>query len=376
MKKIWSILLAPILGILILGIALPRESQASRFLFENGNIEVEEIVDENLYIFDDSINVKGIVRGDLFTFGSDINISGSITGNLYIFGNNIEVNENTAIGGDIVVFGNNVNLKGIIQGNSTVFANTLKNSSLTSKDLMSFANTSNISGNVGDDARVFAGTSVIDSNIEGELIVYAGDSEVNEAKVGKGIYTEERIRSIAESQGVGKEEKKSSNTKLATLWTKVLGNLVSFAGIFLVGALLIFLAPVKTLDITKKITGSWKEGLFSLGVGSGILLFAWIPIIFLLVTIVGIPLAILLTGFLLFGIIFGRVWVNLAIGEGIFTLLKSKNKSPYLSLLVGGLISALIALIPFISTLYSFLVVATSIGAMVRMKIAKFNVKK
>lgn len=376
MKKFLTVLLAPILALLILGVGLPRTSQAAEFKFDKGTIAEGEIINDNLYIFNDAIDVKGVIRGDLIVFGNNVSIKAAVTGDAFIFGNSVTIDEQTRIDGNLTLFGYNTDVKGIVSGNTTVFAYTLKNTASTGQDLSVFAYSNVLTGNVGDDARVFAGTSTIDSNIGGELIINAGQSEINEEKIGKKIYTEKEINAIAKAQGVELEKVEEESPKLSTLWTRFSSALIGLVSMFIVGALLVFMAPVKSLEITKKIAGSAKDFLISLAIGAGILFLAWIPLILIFVTVIGIPLAVLLLGFLLFGIIFGIVWVNLTIGREILRLAKSKTQSPYLALLVGGGISAVIGMIPVISSFYSFIAVCTAIGAMVRMKWEKFQVKK
>lgn len=378
MKKIFAIFLTPIITLLVLGIVQPKQTQAAQFLFNKGSVEETDIINDNLYIFNNNIDVKGIVKGDLIVFGNNVLIQASIEGDAYIFGSNVEIGENTRTDGNVILFGNHTSIKGIIGGNTTVFANTNKNRSSTAKDLLIFASSNTLTGNVGDDARIFAATSSIDSNINGDLIIFAEKSEINETKVGKKVYTSETIKSIAKDQGVILDQQNKGTGKfgkLGGLWTRFSGVLISFVGMFAAGALLIFMGPVKSLDITKKITGSLREFLTSLGVGTAILLFGWLPILFLFISVAGALLGILLTGFLLFAIIFGIVWINLAIGREILKIAKSKERSPYLALLIGGAVSALIGMIPVLSGLYSFIAICTAIGAMSRMKWDKFKTK-
>lgn len=376
MKKFFSILLSPILALLILGTALPTQSKAAQFNFEKGSIQEDSIIYENLYIFNSTIDVKGIVKGDLAVFGNDVTIQATIDGDTYVFGNSVEILENTRIGGDLILFGNNTSIRGIIDGDTIAFANVHKNSSSIAKDLLVFANSNILSGNVGEDVRVFAATSTIDSNIGGEVIINASESDVNETKIRKNIYTSEDIAKIAEEQGVDLDKKDTSPLKIQgfnSLWTRFSSALIGLVSMFAVGALIIFMAPVKSLDITKKITGSPKDFLISAGIGFGILFFSWIPIIFISITIIGLPIGVLLTGFLLFGIIFGKVWVNLAIGREVLKVAKAKERSPYLALLIGGGVSAIIGVIPVLSNFYSLIAITTAIGAMVRMKMDKLK---
>lgn len=377
MKKFLTVLLVPILALLILGVGLPRTSQAAEFKFDKGTVAQGEIINDNLYVFNNVVDVKGVIRGDLFVFGNDVTIKAAVTGDAYIFGNRVVIEDGTRVDGNLILFGNETTLKGIIGGNSTIFANMLKNSSSTNKDITVFAYSNVLTGNVGGDARVFAGVSTIDSNISGELIINAGQSEVVKEKIAQKVYTEVDIQRIAEAQGIEfKKYEKKELKMLGTLWTRFSGALIGFVSMFIVGALLVFMAPVKSLDITKKITGSAKDFMISLAIGAGILFFAWIPLILIFITVIGMPLGTLLLGFLLFGIIFGIVWINLAVGREVLKLAKSKTKSPYLALLVGGGITAMIKMIPVISGFYSFIAMCTAIGAMVRMKWDKFQVQK
>lgn len=379
MKKFLSILIVPMLSILLLGIVLPKEIQAAKFEFKEATIEEGDIINENLYIFNDAVDVKGVIRGDLFIFGNNVNVKAAVTGDLYIFGNEVNIEDGTIVDGNFTLFANKATVKGISRENTTAFALTLKISSSTAKDLTVFASSQTLTGNVGDDARVFAGDSIVDANISGELVIFAGESEVNKSKIGKSMYTDEDIEAIANSQGVSFDKEGESKTKVGkggAFWTRFTSALGGFAGIFIAGTLLIFLAPVKSLGITKKISGSTKEFLASFGVGVGILFLAWIPLLILFVTIIGIPLSLMLFGFLLFGIIFGMVWVNLAIGRGILHITKNPTTSPYLALLIGGVVTMIIKMIPLLSGLYSFVGTATAIGAMTRMKWDKLSTKK
>lgn len=376
MKKFFSILLSPILALLILGIGLPTQSEAAQFNFEKGTINEDSIIYENLYIINSTIDVKGIIKGDLAVFGNDITIQALVDGDAYIFGNSVEILENTRIGGNLILLGNNTFVKGIVDGNTITFANIHKNSSNTAKDLLVFARSNVISGNVGEDARVFAETSTIDSNIGGELIINASESDVNETKIGKNIYTKEDIVKIAKEQGVDLEKKELDIGNVNALWTRFSSALIGLVGMFAAGALILFMAPVKSLSITKKITSSPRDFFISTGLGFAILFFGWIPMLFLLFTVIGIPVATLLAGFVLFGVIFGKVWINLAIGREILRIAKTEERSPYLALLVGGGVSAIIGIIPILSDFYSLIAMTTALGAMVRMKMDKLKEAK
>ena len=156
----------------------------------------------------------------------------------------------------------------------------------------------------------------------------------------------------------------------------ILSLVLSFIGMYIVGVVLIFLAPVKTLQIEKKIIGSTKDFLLSLLIGLGILLLIPIPLIMLSLTVVGIPLALLVIAVLIFLCIFGRLWVESAIGQKILANKKQKDDKRLLSLLIGRGITTVMNIIPIIRGIYNTILSATAIGAIVRMKYDSFKEAK
>jgi cobalamin biosynthesis protein CobD/CbiB len=148
----------------------------------------------------------------------------------------------------------------------------------------------------------------------------------------------------------------------------VFSTLIGFVAMYIVGIVLIYLAPVKTLKIEEKVVGSTKEALFSFLVGLGITIVIPLPLILLAFTLIGLPLAILITAILLFATFFGSLWVESAIGYKILSKAEKKDPKRFLSLLVGRGLTTVINFIPIIRGLYKNILNMVAIGAIVRMK--------
>ncbi|MGI6484203.1 MAG: hypothetical protein ACOX0R_01070 [Candidatus Dojkabacteria bacterium] len=370
MKKIFSLIALPILIVLMLGVLVPNRSQAAEFSFkEQYTLQTGKNVNDDLYLFGDTAKINGTINGDLVSFGKNFQLNGYVAGNVYVFAENILIGENTQIQGNLTLFAYKAQIEGVVSDNATLFASSIIHSGFTGKDLIVFTADNNLSGDVGDDLRVFASTSNVKGNVRGDVIMLAQQYNIDETKVGSKIYDAKEIEKIAKSQGVEiDKEEKEWIPKEVTWGVKINNVIIGFTSMLIAGAFLIFMAPVKTGLVLKKINTSTEELLKSFGIGLAVLFFAWIPIIFLLISVVGIPLAGILTAFLIFTIIFGGVWVELAIGREILRLFKIKDYRPFKSFLIGRVVTTIVKLIPFIGGLYSFVVTSVALGAFVRMK--------
>ncbi|HRY22376.1 MAG TPA: hypothetical protein P5311_01250, partial [Candidatus Dojkabacteria bacterium] len=132
--------------------------------------------------------------------------------------------------------------------------------------------------------------------------------------------------------------------------------------------ILISISPVKTYKVQEQITGSTNEFLKSLAVGFIVFMLIPIPLFILAISIVGTPAAMLIIGLLLFLMLFGKVWVETAIGKEILGLLKVKGYQPFKSFLTGRVLTILVNIIPIVSVFYNMILSFVALGAVIRMK--------
>lgn len=377
MKKRFSLLVPILTMFLIFGVFAPKRADAAEFSFEKEYVlEQEKSIEDNLYIFSDSADIAGKVNGDLFVFSKKIKVNGHVTGNLYTFSNTVELGKESRVLGDLYVFAYDVKMDGEVSGKATVFSYIQKHTGSTFKDLNAFTAQSLISGNVGEDLRVLSSKVDVSAQIAGEALVLAENYNIHEEKVGKEIYDATKIDEIAKDQGFDVRKSAKQPSQKEKCLKKFKNTVICSTALLLAGLFLVFLTPVKTGAIVKKVTGSTTEFLKSFGLGIAVFLCTGIPIIVLLVTAIGIPVAILLIAFIVFVWIFGRIWVELAIGSEILGLFNVKEYRPYKSLLVGRGLSTLISFIPVVSSIYKTVLVCTAMGAFVRMKADALKVQK
>jgi len=349
-----------ILSLLLLSVFFISPTKAAKIEVGDYTLDNQSIVEDDLYVSGDSIKINGVVDGDLIVFGKNILVDGTVTGDLYLFGTSVSVSGN--IYGNSILGGSNVSVSGTYGGNIYVGAMMVDIDASISKDIAGFAGTFKLSGTVADDIRVGAGQVLSDASVGGDFLVGTENYTIDENDIaGELIVGSNKIFPVSDKEKV----------KVTTedfLGFNIGLSIVNFLGMYIVGILLILGAPVKTLQIEKKIISSWTELLKSYAVGIVILFAIPLPLFLLILTLVGAPLAFLILGVILFLSIFGTVWVESAIGQKILQLTKQKDNGRFLSLLVGRFISVVLRLIPFVKSIYSVSLIAITVGSVARTK--------
>ena len=336
----------------------PLNTYAAQFHTGEYTLETESVIDDDLYVVGDRIIIKGVVDGDLAVFGENISIDGTISGNLYAFGTTVDIAG--SIYGDVFAFGSDVTIEGTLGQNAYIAGMMSNVNADIAKDLNIASGVADISGSVGDDSRVAAGQLSSEASVTGDFLAYTDNYTIDEDKVSGEVV----LSSMQES-----EEKPVFQFNKDDLFGFNLGlTMVGFVGMYLVGALLIYAAPVKTFQIGNKVTESWKDFFKSFAIGLVILIAIPVPLFILTLTLVGAPLALLITGILIFIATFGTLWTETAVGHKVLSLFKYQDNQRFLSLLIGRLITVIIKLIPFINTFYMMILSVTTVGAVVRAK--------
>lgn len=361
-----KLLLLPFLAILLAAV-FPFAAYAAQFEKGDYILETEFIVEDDLYIAGDNVMIRGVVDGDLIIFGQNVTVDGTVTGDLYAFGNTVSIAG--SIYGNVLALGSNVSLKGTLGQNVYVGSMMVDIDANIGKDLNIASGTTKIAGSVGDDVRVATGQLSSDASVAGDFLISSESFNIAEEKISGELVISTKETKISQTPKFEfrKGDFLGFNLGLA---------MVSFVGMYIVGLLLIYIAPVKTLAIERKITTSWEELLKSFAIGLVILFAIPLPLFILVLTLVGAPLAFLITAVLVFLVTFGTLWTEAAVGHKILTFAKQKDERRFLSLLVGRLITVVMKLIPFIGTLYSLILGMVTVGAVARMKYDAFQAGK
>jgi predicted acyltransferase (DUF342 family) len=347
----------PILSILLL-LGLYTPAKAAEFKTENYTLQQSEVVEDNVYVIGDTVEVAGVIDGDLFAISDITTVSGTITGDLYVSSSSVNLSGN--VYGSTFLVGESVDVSGSVARNVFLMSMFSDISGSVGKDAAIFSVNSSVSGKVTEDLRIFANQSHISGVVNGEALIRANSSTVDKELIKGDIY-----ENVGADKDIKSGEKYFKNIFQSI---NVLSILIGFIAMYIVGVVLIYLAPIKTLEIEKKVVSSTQEFLFSFLTGLIIFIVLPLPLILLSITIIGLPLAILIIGFLIFTTLFGTIWVESAIGYKILSTTDRKDPQRLLSLLIGRGLTTVVSFIPIVRGLYRFVLGLTATGAIVRMK--------
>jgi hypothetical protein len=331
----------------------------SDFFGAGGMLNLTEPVAGDALLAGGHVTVASEVKGDLMVAGGEVSVGGNLGDDLYAAGGNVQLD--AIVAGNARIAGGDVSV-----GPATVVAGAL---SLTGANiefdgdahdyLQASGAKVRINGNVHGDTRVRAEEVEIgpDTRIDGRLVVHAANRPVlpETAVVSGGLeyhemspdrYFDERhdaVRAVA--HGVG-----------TALW---------FAGVFLAGALFLFVFP----RFSSRAAGAIGSApLRSIALGLAVLVCVPVVGVLLLITVIGIPLALLLVPLYVLLLFLGWVTSALFLGErGLALAGRTQTASlgwRMLALFLALLVLWALGRIPWVGCWVTFLALLAGIGAL------------
>lgn len=264
-----------------------------------------------------NVLITGTVDGDVSVATGNLVISGTVGGDVSAGAGNVHVEEAGAVNGNFDVGAGEVRIDGTIDGDARIGAETIR---------------------LGETASI-GGSLTYDGQLQGNLDAVAGE--------------------ITHDRTLGA----TSVTELQPLVSWVFA-VYAFIANLVLGILLLAVFPRFSDGIVAQVTGEpLKTGL----VGFGVLLAVPLLLFVLILTIIGIPLA--LVGVLVFlfvawiSIVYGRF----AVGMWLLSLVKrdgDQNSLRWIALLLGLLVGAALAAIPIVGSAVNGVIFLLGLGAL------------
>lgn len=328
------------------------------------------------------------IIGDAYLVGGNASIDADITGDLYIAGGIVTINSN--IGQDLVVAGGKVTVVGNVLGDIRLLGGQLA-----------------VYGKVGEDI-IFAGGSADVGKtafVNGSVIVTAGiltiDGQVKEnvrgvmgmlllnGTVGQNVsVTVEDSMSIADTAKIlgsleysslfeskipagvvsgtvifNKFEKQNLLGKF-TYWYFV-EKLFSFLSAILLALIFVLFAPKALLSAAEN---TKKAVLKSFGIGLLTMIFAIVGGLILMISVIGIPLALIILAGLLIVFYTSQVFVAAWLGSYFFDYKKFKKIKIFGILLLTMLVYHLVGIVPYLGIAVHLVLFLLGVGSIVMMK--------
>ncbi|MBU1131018.1 polymer-forming cytoskeletal protein [Patescibacteria group bacterium] len=367
--------------ILIFGLALllvlPLAVQAGvKKAGENVYLPSSEVHEGNFYAGGNAVEIAGTVNGDVFAAGNSITISGTVNGDVFAAGSNIRVSGD--VDGSVRAAGSNVSFDGkvsrnIMAGGSTLIISetaevgrhvTLAGAVVDVRgkvggNLEIAGNTANIATEVGGDTYVKIDGQLKllpQASLQGDLNYKAMEeisAEETELVAGETVYN-----------ALIKKPKKAAILGFIAVGY-FFGKLVQLFSLFIVGLVIIYLGGKKIKEMTNLMIE--KPGA---QIGRGAVWFFLTPIacVILLITVIGIPLALIIGVSYAVVLYLSKVFAAIALGILLAKGFGWEKFSLILKMVIGVIAFVIIKSIPIVGWLICLVAIWWGLGAIVEMK--------
>lgn len=303
-----------------------------------GHVEFDERVNRSAFLGGGNVSVRGAVGRDLYAAGGEVRLEGEVDGSARMAGGTLRIEPQALVTGDAILAGGSIAVDGSVVGNLRAFGERIV-----------------VNGRVGGDLQL-AGERLRlgpDARISGQVSYRSGDDLVIEpgAQVGGGV---KRITG-------------DRAWRRAARGAAIAGGVTLSLGILLLGAILVLAMPRVSREAAASIRQQpWQV----LGLGFAMLVGVPVALALLVVTIIGIPLAVLLAfaygALLILGYLVGALFVgDLALGR----IDAAKLDSVWwrvLFMLLAIVALAFAKAVPVVGPLASLILFLAGLGALTR----------
>lgn len=348
-----------IFSLIIVAVSMTT-ANAAQFI-TNERIAIDEKTNDNLYLFGSSVNIDEKVNGDLLIFGNDVNVNANVNGDVMVAGNSVNITGN--ISGSLRAVGANIFLDGKVGQDVLITSNIFRISSNSkiNKDLIMAANDSNIDGFIKRNLKGSANTLVLGGAVGKDVKVNVSKLQLTDSAKIKGNLSYTSLNKAVISK---KAKIKGSINRLVpsreVIYSQVSSWLRSLVGMLVVAVILALLAPGTLQTVAKTLIDKpWA----SPALGFALLLLMPLVIIFIMVTIIGLPLGFILLAIYLGAIYFSQIYVGWAVGAYLMQRINPGKELVVANALVGITFLSLLRLLPVFGFLATLLIIIFGLGA-------------
>lgn len=364
MKKILLSLLV-VLGVAgTLAVSQAQTSAMGLFGGEKSNyIKSGEIVEGSAFLAGNDITVEGTIKGDLYCAGQTVVITGTVDGDIICAAQKLTVGGHAH---NLRLAGQDIRLSGEYTGSVSLVGQFVdaERTTRVAGDVAGVSQRANLAGDYGRDIALAAQQLVLTGNVSRDI-----QGEYEELRIAEGAMVGGRVTYISEKEAVvdgavtgGVDRTTPTVHNSVNKRDKADGILMGVAmlgGMIILSLLLALILPLKMRTVTGL---NNREKLIAIAIGLATLFVAPIVLVIVMLTLVGIPLA--LTALIVWVAILALSWPVAAYGLGR-SLFESRGLSPLLWTASGALILAVLSFIPLINAIVVLGALAYGAGALV-----------
>ena len=367
---------------------------ASALLLDSGDIvNPKEKVQGDAYLAGQTVQIDSPIEGDAVIASGKVDIDATISEDLIIAGDSVAVNKD--IGDDVRIAASNVTIKGKVKGDVIVFAQTLiiDKDATISGDIIAFVSQLKLDGIVKGNIKVASENTTITGEVQGDSNIRTADFTLEGKLGGKTTFTASKTVNISEASRFGgnviygftKELDLKPNLSegvKTTFDAELLKDKTDekdvakkvFSG-FLVWEVLsaalviglIFNFNKKFIQKAVKRVSNWEEGFRAFTYGALLFFIPIAIIILLIITIIGIPLALFTLFAYISLIVFSQAIASIVTAQWLHKSYQFGKNDWQIYFIALGIyvVLSLLAWLPMLGFVVGLAVVYTSLGALV-----------
>ena len=239
-----------------------RASLGGNEFLAGGQVELGGRVRRNAFVSGGDVTVEASVGRNLFAAGGDVRLAGEVEGDARLAGGVLSIARDARVGGDATLAGGTIEVDGPVGG-----------------DLHAYGERIVVNGVVDGDVRM-----------AGEELRIGPDARI----AGRVLYRSDEALDVAQgAELAGGAERSTSDRawRRAARGASIVGGITISLGMVLLGAVLVLGMPRFSREAAAAIRSKpWQ----ALGLGIAMLVGVPVALVVLIVTIIGIPLAVLL----------------------------------------------------------------------------------
>ncbi len=341
------------------------------FEIKTGNsiyINKDETVSGNLYSASKNITIDGKIEGDVICASNNITVNGEVAGDIICASQNININGELA--GDLRLAGENVTINGQVEKNASVMCSKLNigQEGKVGWDILVLGQTASVQGEVGRNIHGILSQIDVQGKIKENINLKLAPNKEKDfipitvsenAVIGKNIrYTAGKKGVIPDNAVAGEIQHQFPKTEW-DFWSWGWKKIYSIFSAFIIGLILITLFKKQTLEITENII---NKPVPSVLWGVAVMFLTPIIAFVLMVTFIGLPLALMLGALWLIAMFLSKVIVGIAVGLKIIKKKENKEKNLMLAMIMGIVLVYLVLSIPVIGFVLSIITIWLGLG--------------
>jgi hypothetical protein len=329
---------------------------------------------KNVYVAGGSVFINSNISGDLYAAAGTVIVEAPVAGDVVILGGTLTING--AVSGDVRILGGDVTINNAVGGDVVMATGTLHltEKSTVGGDLMAVGGTFDLDGPVTGQVKINGGDVRLNSVIAGNADITASNSLTLDSKANvpntllyhganEAVHKDGSTVGNLDFQKIAENRGGRAGHFLAGLFTIVF--VIKVIGLILAGLLLIKLFP----RTSRAAVDSMHQHIWSnLGIGLVALIVGPILFVILLITFVGIYIALILLCAWLIVLWFAALVASIYVGAWIIMKLSKKNVMIYdwQALAIGVVAIGIISIIPVIGILVVLIFILMAFGGIIR----------